>query len=172
MKKQFFITVALLMVMSMAGIQLYAQKDADKLKAEITKINNNLVKAGLENNMELMKTYYCEDVISLPNYGPQLMGVKQLVEKNKKDIQEGFKMLSLDLKTDNVFPDKMYVIETGHFDISMSLPKMDQPVNDKGKYITVWERQPDGSLKILIETWNTDTNPMEMQKGMTEKEMD
>jgi hypothetical protein len=31
--------------------------------------------------------------------------------------------------------------------------------------MTIWEKQNDGSLKIKVETWNTDTNPWaEMQK--------
>lgn len=171
MKKQFLTTVIVLLVMSMAGLQLYAQKDVDKLKAEIKTINDKLVKAGLENNFEMASKYYCDDVVSLPNYGPQISGLKPLIEKNKQDMKAGYKMLSLNLKTDKVLPDKMYVIETGHYDISMSMPQMDQPINDKGKYITVWERQSDGTLKILVETWNTDTNPM-MGKEMTEKEMD
>jgi len=76
------------------------------------------------------------------------------------------------LQTDNVLTDKAYVIETGHYDISMQMPKMEQPLNDKGKYITVWQRQSDGSLKILVETWNTDTNPMEAGKSTAEKDME
>jgi ketosteroid isomerase-like protein len=160
------------MVMSMAGFQLYAQKDADKLKTEIKLINDKLVKASLDNNIDAAMNFYCDDVISMPNYGPQIVGKKHLLDKNKKDMHEGFKMLSMKLQTDNVLTDKAYVIETGHYDISMQMPKMEQPLNDKGKYITVWQRQSDGSLKILVETWNTDTNPMEAGKSTAEKDME
>ena len=64
---------------------------------------------------------------------------------------------------------KEMVIEIGEYAISLTIPGMEMPVADKGKYITVWERQKDGSLKIKIETWNTDVNPMEMGKEMMEK---
>jgi ketosteroid isomerase-like protein len=39
------------------------------------------------------------------------------------------------------------------------MPGNDKPMNDAGKYVTIWEKQKDGSLKIKIETWNTDSNP-------------
>jgi ketosteroid isomerase-like protein len=174
MKKLFITTGIVLLLVSAAGVKVYAQKDADKLKSEIKSMNDKMAKASVSNNMDYMKSYYCDNVISLPNNGPQVSGLSQLMAKNKEDMQAGYKMISLDLKTDNIFPDKMYVIETGHYDISMSMPKSDKPMNDKGKYITVWERQTDGSLKVLIETWNTDTNPMgmDMKKEMSEQNED
>jgi len=44
------------------------------------------------------------------------------------------------------------------------MPNMDKPMDDYGKYLTVWEKQKDGSLKIKIETWNSDVDPMSMMK--------
>ncbi len=37
----------------------------------------------------------------------------------------------------------------------------DMPWNDHGKYMTIWEMQDDGSLKVKVETWNTDVNPVD-----------
>ena len=31
-----------------------------------------------------------------------------------------------------------------------------KPMSDKGKYLTVWKKQPDGSWKVLFDTFNTD----------------
>jgi hypothetical protein len=42
---------------------------------------------------------------------------------------------------------------------------MDKPWNNHRECLTLWEMQEDGSMKIKVETWNTDVNPwMEMQK--------
>jgi hypothetical protein len=38
-------------------------------------------------------------------------------------------------------------------------------ISDKGKYLTIYERDANGSLKIKVETWNTDLNPMQMGGG-------
>jgi hypothetical protein len=42
---------------------------------------------------------------------------------------------------------------------------------DNGKYITIWEMQKDGSIKIKVETWNTDHNPWEEMQQMNQEEM-
>jgi hypothetical protein len=42
---------------------------------------------------------------------------------------------------------------------------------DQGKYITIWEEQPDGSMKIKVETWNTDTNPWAQMEQVKQEEV-
>ena len=37
--------------------------------------------------------------------------------------------------------------EIGTYKINASMPGMDKPMDDHGKYLTVWEKQKDGSLK-------------------------
>ena len=34
-----------------------------------------------------------------------------------------------------------------------------KPVSDKGKYLTVWRKQADGSWKVLFDMFNTDLPP-------------
>jgi len=48
----------------------------------------------------------------------------------------------------------------------MSMPGMDKPMDDQGKYLTIWEKQKDGSMKVKVETWNSDADPMTMMKSM------
>jgi ketosteroid isomerase-like protein len=31
-----------------------------------------------------------------------------------------------------------------------------KPINDRGKYLEVWERQPDGTWKCVADMWNSD----------------
>lgn len=47
---------------------------------------------------------------------------------------------------------------------AISMPNMDKPMEDHGKYLTIWEKQKDGSLKMKVETWNSDVDPMSMMK--------
>lgn len=56
------------------------------------------------------------------------------------------------------------ITEIGSYKINMSMPGMDKPMDDHGKYLTIWEKQKDGSLKVKIETWNSDLDPMSMMK--------
>jgi ketosteroid isomerase-like protein len=54
------------------------------------------------------------------------------------------------------------VIEIGTYAISLTPPGMPTPIEDKGKYMTVYVREAGGALKIKAETWNTDVDPMAM----------
>jgi ketosteroid isomerase-like protein len=170
MKNLYVTTALLLLVLVLAGTQLNAQGDAMKLKSEITEMNNKMLKAWKAEDWATANSYYAENVISMPSYEPMLKGKSTVVEKSKKDHEAGYKMLEMNLNIDEVFPDKMYVIEVGHYVVKMSVPNMKEPINDNGKYVTVWERQKDGTLKVFIETWNSDINPMEMQGKKMDKE--
>jgi len=45
------------------------------------------------------------------------------------------------------------------------MPDQPAPMEDHGKYLTIWEKQKDGSLKVKVETWNSDVNPAMMNQG-------
>jgi ketosteroid isomerase-like protein len=60
-----------------------------------------------------------------------------------------------DLKTDDVAVGGDLAVETGAYEMTLQ-PKGAKEVKDKGKYITVWKRQPDGSWKIVRDRVNSD----------------
>lgn len=159
----------MLLVSTIFCFQLFAQKDIDKLKSEIESINAKLVKANIAGDLETIASFYTDDIIHMPNYAPMVKGKEIVIEKEKETWEAGFKMLSMNLNIVDVMACKDLVIEIGEYALSLTIPEMEMPVADKGKYVTVWERQKDGSLKIKIETWNTDVNPMKMRKEMMEK---
>ncbi len=43
----------------------------------------------------------------------------------------------------------------GTYEVTVNDPE-GNPVTDKGKWVTVWEKQPDGSWKVVIDIWNFD----------------
>lgn len=162
MKTTFATTLLALLFFSVAGLQLSAQSEADDLKAEIRTMNDKLIRAELSGDPSASMNLYTENVILMPNSAPMIRGTKEAMNKKREEMAAGYKMLSMKLKTDAVFPDKLYVTEVGHYDVSMQIPGMDEPMVDKGKYVTIWERQKDGTLKIFIDTWNSDVNHMDM----------
>ena len=58
-------------------------------------------------------------------------------------------------KTEDVMVAGDMAIETGTFAWTLQI-KAGGEVQDKGKYLTVWKRQPDGSWKILRDINNSD----------------
>lgn len=57
------------------------------------------------------------------------------------------------------------VWEIGTYSVTLSLPGMSQPVTDIGKYLTIWQKQNDGTFKIKLEIWNTDINPWQRSES-------
>ena len=81
---------------------------------------------------------------------------------------------SFDTEITDVIVTDDQIVEIGTYKISMNVPGAGDEWSDHGKYMNVWERHEDGSLKLKVETWNTDTNPwMQMmgeEQGKPEKE--
>jgi uncharacterized protein (TIGR02246 family) len=44
---------------------------------------------------------------------------------------------------------------SGTYELTMNDPS-GKPANDRGKYLEVWEKQPDGNWKCAADMWNSD----------------
>jgi len=135
----------------------------DKYKAQIEKNNKEMVAAMLSGNAEKTLSFYTDDVISMPNYEKMLEGKDALRKSNEAMAKAGWKVTAFEPVTLKVMSCDKTITEIGTYKISFSMEGMDKPIEDVGKYLTIWEKQADGSLKIKIETWNTDTNPMQQK---------
>jgi ketosteroid isomerase-like protein len=137
----------------------------EKLLKEVEAIGDSLAEAMLSDDIEFMLGMYAEGAISLPNYSPRMEGKEAFRKSQAESAAAGMKVIAFESHPTNAWECGDLVIEVGVFDITLHPPGMPGPVNDKGKYMTVYERQADGSLKIKVETWNSDMNPMEMMAG-------
>ena len=157
-------TFLLVVVIFMASVA-FAQTPAD-YKTKIEMMNKEMAKNMIEGNMEKNLSLYTEDAISLPSYEPMLQGIAAIRKSSEAMTKSGWKCNSFEATPLKVMPNGNMITEIGTYKINMSMPGMDKPMDDHGKYLTVWEKQKDGSLKIKIETWNTDVDPMVMMKSM------
>jgi ketosteroid isomerase-like protein len=144
---------------------VFSQSSGD-YKAKIDKLNKemtqNMIKGDTEKNLKL----YTEDAISMPSNEPMHQGLNEIRKANEDMTKSGWKVTSFEPTTLKIIPNGNMITEVGTYKISMTMPKTDKPMDDHGKYLTIWEKQPDGSLKVKIETWNSDVDPMTMMKSM------
>ncbi len=165
MKKLFLTCTAILFVAS----QLYAQSE-DELIAKFNEMNKKFSQMIIDNDLEGMLSYYAENPISMPSYGPMLRSLDAMRESNKQQEQMGMKVTAFEITATDVIDADNYILEIGLYTITLEIPEMGA-MDDHGKYMNVWEKQDDGSMKIKADIWNTDMNPWEMmQEG--EHEMD
>ena len=134
----------------------------ERLMKEVEAIGDALAKAMLEDDVDTMLGMYVEDAISLPNFSPRMDGIEAFRKSHDEMAGAGMKILSFTNEPTDVWKAGDQVIEIGKYTISLEMPGAPAAIDDVGKYMTVYVRQADGSLKIKAETWNTDMNPMEM----------
>lgn len=142
------------------GVAL-AQTPAE-YKTKIESINKEMVKYMLEGNVEKNISLYAADAISMPSNEPMREGIAAIRKASEEMFKAGWKCLAFEPTTLKVIPNGNLITEIGKYKMSMSMPGMDKPMDDQGKYLTIWEKQKDGNLKIKIEIWNSDVDPMAM----------
>lgn len=161
MKRVEFRSVAMLLVFMLATSIAFSQSSFE-LRAKIESLNREMAKNMITGNSEKSLSLYTSDAISMPNGEPLLRGI-DAIRKSSSDMQmKGVKYNSFEPKTLDVLVNGNIITEVGTYTINLSIPGSAKPIEDHGKYLTLWEKQKDGSLKIKIETWNSDVNPMEM----------
>ena len=88
-------------------------------------------------------------------------GIEAIKKSNEEMMKSGMKFKSFEFKTLKVKICDNQITEIGTYKMSMTMPEMPESIEDTGKYVNIWEKQSDGSLKIKVEIWNTDKMPMQ-----------
>lgn len=158
MKITCFLKTGMLCVLMLIAVSARSQS-AEEYRTKIKEINREMVKNTLAGNFEKNLELYTNDAISLPNYEPMIEGIDALRKENETMAHSGVKIVSYEPIIFKIIPNGNLITEIGTYSMSINVPGIDQTLDDKGKYLTIWEKQKDGSLKIKIETWNSDNNP-------------
>ena len=156
-------TIISALLSTLLCVSALAAEESTDLKEKIQTLNRKMATAMIEGKAIESLALYAEDAISMPNYSPMLRG-KAAIRKHHEEMDAaGFKFHTFDLTTLIVKEAGEVIHEIGTYSLSLTPPGLDQKVHDKGKYITIWKKQPDGSLQIVLDMWNTDAYPMAQQ---------
>jgi ketosteroid isomerase-like protein len=155
-------SAAFMFVIMFAASVAFSQSSAE-YKTKIESMNKEMAKNMLSGNSAKNLSLYTDDAISMPANEPMADGLPAIKKSNEEMMNSGMKVTAFEPTTLKVMVNGNQVTEIGTYKFSMTMPGTDKPMDDHGKYLTVWEKQKDGSLKIKIETWNSDVNPMMSQ---------
>jgi ketosteroid isomerase-like protein len=152
---------SLLLIAFMMLAKTAVSQTNEEIKAKIEKINKEMAQAMLEGNSEKSLAFYADNAISMPANEKMSEGKEAIKKANAEMMKSGAKVISFETKTLKVKTCDQMITEIGTYKIGMSIPGMEGTMEDIGKYVTLWEQQSDGSLLIMLEIWNSDSNPME-----------
>jgi uncharacterized protein (TIGR02246 family) len=134
-------------------------QDMDELSSQIQQLNIQISDAVIKGDNEKLLSFYADDAISLPSYSQMMEGKDAIREAMMMDANSGNKVTKFDLTSKKIIPSGDLLIDIGTYDLSMNVKNMDQPINDHGKYLTIYQKQDDKTWKIKTEIWNSDINP-------------
>ena len=112
-------------------------------------------KAAAAKDLEQTIAYYSDDAIVLPP-NTRSAATKEAIRNFWKDLLTSsglvitWKPARVQLGTSG---EMAWV--SGAYELTMN-DTSGKPINDHGKYLEVWERQPDGKWKCVADMWNSD----------------
>jgi uncharacterized protein (TIGR02246 family) len=168
MKRIIMKTSAVILLLLFA-VSAIGQSNAE-LKQKIEKMNMEMADAMKAGDYERNLALYTDDVVSLPSYDKMLNGKDAIKKQMDEMAKSEWKILDANFETVSVETQGDVITEIGKYKMEMKKEGLAESMKDEGKYLTQWQKQADGSLKIKTEIWNSDKNPWEEMSAM--KEMD
>lgn len=160
MKTTYAVIVSVLfMLLSACAHEGNNPADVQAIKA----INAAWDKAWNAGDAEALASLYTADAIAMGPNVPALVG-KEAIRASSKKYFEQFREENRSL-TEDVRICGNLAVARGTQETRTSLKTGGDSVQDKAKWITAYQRQPDGSWKISWEIYNSDLPVTESQVG-------
>jgi ketosteroid isomerase-like protein len=102
----------------------------------------------------LVKVFYAADAVLMPPNHPGVTGRKAIQDFLQGLIDGGLTSIKLETKVTASGGDLAY--GRGRYTLSMSPAGAAAPVEDVGKYVLVYRRQPSGSWQAVADIFNSD----------------
>jgi uncharacterized protein (TIGR02246 family) len=131
--------------------------DPGAAKQAIEAANAKFVTAMTSGDTATAVTNYADDAVVMMSNEEPWRG-RAAISKGFGGLLSQMTPKAMSFHTDDVMVAGDLAVETGTYEMTLQ-PKTGKAVTDKGKYLTVWKHQPDGSWKIVRDINNTSLPP-------------
>lgn len=138
----------LLTLLPCASAQTTVKEDLDK----VMDLEAEFMKATAERGSAGYISYYAENAVELPDGAPMIEG-KEAIRKAMGFLDEGNVLTWQPLKA-AMAPSRDLAYTFGTYEYR-GKDKDGKPIIAHGKYVTIWERQSDGSWKVAVDMGNS-----------------
>ena len=140
------VPVAVLSLLIFSACASTMTSPSNDAQTYIQSVNPRFISAFNSSDWNTVGSYYADDAVMLMPNADAMRG--------NAAIRQSFSSMNgmnakLTLSTDRVVQSGDIAYETGTYTMSMAAG------NDRGKYLTVWRRQADGTWKIVADSINT-----------------
>ena len=115
----------------------------------IDKGNAQWIEAWDKADASLLARLFAADGILLARNGKIFKGPQQILERQKPVMEGAGKGVKVTVTTVDLWLDGETAYETGKY--SYKYQEKGKPVTEEGRYVTIWQRQSDGSWKIIAD---------------------
>jgi uncharacterized protein (TIGR02246 family) len=141
-----------------------------KIEQTLRDLDDQWSKAAGAKDLDKTVSFYSNDATVLPANAP-MANTKEAIRKIWQDLLAS-PGLAISWKTTKVEVAKSGDLAciTGTYEMTVNDPT-GKPVNDRGKYVEVWEKQKDGKWRCGTDIWNSDlpVTPSSPASGAAEK---
>ncbi len=122
-----------------------------EVRQAIDKGNAQWIEAWEKADASLLSRLFAEDGILLGRNGKIFKGPQQILERQKPVMEGAGKGVKVTVTTVDLWLDEQTktAYETGKY--SYKYQEKGKPVSEEGRYVTIWQRQGDGSWKIIAD---------------------
>ena len=113
-------------------------------REEMAAINEGFAEALADQDVDRVVGFYTDDARILFSGMPVVRGRSEIAAMFREDLDRG--PMSIRFETIDVLEEGSLVVDVGRY----ITPK------DRGKYVVVYQRQPDGTLKIAVDAASGD----------------
>ena len=130
--------------------------DTAAIAKTLTQLDDDWSKAGAMKNVDSVASFYAADAVAYPPNEPIAIG-----NPAAKKVWASYfvdSTFSISWKTVHAAASKSGELgfTSGTYEDSFTGPD-GKRVTEKGKYVCIWAKQPDGSWKAIHDAWNTDS---------------
>jgi ketosteroid isomerase-like protein len=145
-------SVALLIVLSGCNHKTPDHRAADE--SIIRNLDAQWSKTAGAHDLDGIVSYYSDDAILLPPNAPAATN-KQSIRASWAEFAEPGVSLSWEASKVEVSESGDLAYSTGTYTLAMK-NSQGKPIADKGKFMEVWKKQPDGGWKAVADIYNSD----------------
>jgi ketosteroid isomerase-like protein len=123
-------------------------------RAEVEATTTAFHEALRTDNAEALMSYVADDVVLAPPGEPPIRG-KEAMRTWYAGFLSQYRTTSLTLADKEVFVGDGWAVEFGSFEWGLAPAAGGESVVDRGAYMQVWKRTPEGAWQFAREIWNS-----------------